>query len=226
MTTPRTRRAPRAARPSPRANRIPSAEFRRARGPRPPDSVIVTLQRALEADLRAAAGHQDADETSATTSRFERLQRALVLAGLAITRAARRGVVNALQGPARAAALAAPPPEPTDEWDDLLVTVAAAVAAHQGRGATIAAVLLAVGAVIAALVLREHARRVEAIARAAGSRGYVWTTRKDANVRELHRELEGTIQRWASPPVSGTNGFRGHPGEPAGPCRCQAFPLL
>jgi SPP1 gp7 family putative phage head morphogenesis protein len=59
-----------------------------------------------------------------------------------------------------------------------------------------------------------------------GSPGYIWRTAKDADVRPRHRELEGTFQRWAEPPIASEPGqrvMRYHPG--SGPnCRC--FPEI
>jgi hypothetical protein len=87
------------------------------------------------------------------------------------------------------------------------------------------AALRAGAAAIAAAVMREHTRIVAWFARRAGADRYVWTTMKDDRVRDLHRELEATVQHWDRPPLAGLPNFFGHPGEAAGPCRCQAFPI-
>lgn len=53
---------------------------------------------------------------------------------------------------------------------------------------------------------------------------YVWRTQQDDKVRDLHNELEGKQFSFDDPPISGTSGFRGNPGEPAN-CRCYAEPV-
>jgi SPP1 gp7 family putative phage head morphogenesis protein len=53
---------------------------------------------------------------------------------------------------------------------------------------------------------------------------YIWRTQQDDKVRDLHRELEGKTFNMDDPPVSGTSGFKGNPGEPAN-CRCYAEPV-
>jgi len=52
-----------------------------------------------------------------------------------------------------------------------------------------------------------------------GSGEYVWITKRDDRVRPYHRVLEGTIQRWDSPPVTNKDGAHNHPGEDFN-CRC------
>ena len=66
---------------------------------------------------------------------------------------------------------------------------------------------------------------VEARAKHVGADSYVWHTVRDGAVRPAHRELEGTIQRWDSPPVAEENGERHHPGNFPN-CRCYAEPLF
>ena len=56
------------------------------------------------------------------------------------------------------------------------------------------------------------------------SKDYIWRTQEDEKVRDLHQELEGKRFNMDDPPVSGTSGFRGNPGEPAN-CRCYAEPI-
>lgn len=56
------------------------------------------------------------------------------------------------------------------------------------------------------------------------SKDYIWRTQEDEKVRDLHRDLEGKTFNRDNPPVSGTSGFRGNPGEPAN-CRCYAEPV-
>lgn len=59
----------------------------------------------------------------------------------------------------------------------------------------------------------------------AGITSYRWSTSRDERVRRTHRALEGSVQSWASPPVSEANGERNHPGM-AVKCRCSPVPLL
>lgn len=66
---------------------------------------------------------------------------------------------------------------------------------------------------------------VEARAKAVGSVGYIWRTAEDADVRPLHRKLEGEFFRWNSPPVAGENGERALPGAIYN-CRCYPEPVL
>ena len=60
---------------------------------------------------------------------------------------------------------------------------------------------------------------------AAGIDEYVWTTSGDERVRETHAELDGSRQRWDTPPVVSEDGRTGHPGDDF-QCRCTAFPVL
>lgn len=59
----------------------------------------------------------------------------------------------------------------------------------------------------------------------AGITHYIWTASGDERVREVHRELDGTRQAWASAPVCSEDGRTGHPGDDY-QCRCTAFPVL
>ena len=59
----------------------------------------------------------------------------------------------------------------------------------------------------------------------AGIEEYVWTTGGDERVRESHAALDGTQQRWDTPPVVSDDGRTGHPGDDF-QCRCTAFPVL
>lgn len=63
--------------------------------------------------------------------------------------------------------------------------------------------------------------------KALGITEYKWRAVPDANTREWHRKLDGTIQKYASPPIGGGGGpkDRGHPGS-ADVCRCQAIPVI
>jgi len=53
---------------------------------------------------------------------------------------------------------------------------------------------------------------------------YVWSTSGDANVRQSHAELDGTIQDWAAPPEIPGEGYSAHPGEDF-QCRCVGIPV-
>lgn len=65
----------------------------------------------------------------------------------------------------------------------------------------------------------------EVRAKSVGSPGYIWRTSEDADVRDLHRRLEGKYFTWDRPPVAGSRGMRYHPG--GGPnCRCWAEVVL
>jgi SPP1 gp7 family putative phage head morphogenesis protein len=60
----------------------------------------------------------------------------------------------------------------------------------------------------------------------AGIVEYIWSTSQDERVRHRHSELEGTTQRWDSPPiVDKRTGRREHPGLDF-QCRCSAIPVL
>jgi len=60
----------------------------------------------------------------------------------------------------------------------------------------------------------------------AGINEYTWRTGKDDRVRDDHKELDGKIFRWDSPPVvNRKTGRRAHPGEDYG-CRCLALPVI
>lgn len=58
-----------------------------------------------------------------------------------------------------------------------------------------------------------------------GSDGYIWRTAGDADVRELHRHLEGTFHKWNEPPIAGERGERAHAGAIYN-CRCYSEPVL
>jgi SPP1 gp7 family putative phage head morphogenesis protein len=52
---------------------------------------------------------------------------------------------------------------------------------------------------------------------------YTWASSQDERVREMHRELNGTVHSWNDPPVTNEQGDRNHPGEDY-QCRCSALP--
>ncbi len=61
---------------------------------------------------------------------------------------------------------------------------------------------------------------------AAGVTEYVWRTSRDERVRQRHKELDGTRQKYAEPPiVDPATGRRAHPGDDF-QCRCTADPVL
>lgn len=57
-----------------------------------------------------------------------------------------------------------------------------------------------------------------------GSEEYQWVTCKDDRVRPGHAALDGTTQRWSSPPNTGHGEGNNHPGQ-APNCRCRALPV-
>jgi hypothetical protein len=188
------KRPVRQSRHSPRLDATPSATRRRRRGPQPPDNAIADLER--EWDTLEAEG-------APPEERDNRLRAALLLAWIAIVLHARRRVASALPEPWAAQARGAPGPSHAPAPLDPLPTTRAA---------------------LAVTLLAWHAAAVRHFAESVGSSAYLWTTQHDEKVRELHRELEGTRQTWADPPLAGLPDFHGAPGEAAG-CRCQAFPL-
>lgn len=63
-----------------------------------------------------------------------------------------------------------------------------------------------------------------AMYQAAGFDKFVWQSRADLRVRDLHRHLNGTVWRYDDPPViDERTGQRGLPGETYN-CRCEALP--
>lgn len=59
----------------------------------------------------------------------------------------------------------------------------------------------------------------------AGILRYRWSSSNDARVRPEHKALDGTIQEWASPPVTSSDGRRNAPGGDY-QCRCVAVPIV
>lgn len=76
---------------------------------------------------------------------------------------------------------------------------------------------------------RARSNFTQARAEAVGSTGYIWHTAGDGRVRETHARLDGTVQRWDSPPVcdygAGGEEIRSAPGAVFN-CRCFAEPLF
>lgn len=59
----------------------------------------------------------------------------------------------------------------------------------------------------------------------AGIMRYRWVSSRDERVRPEHRDLDGSEQSWAVPPVTSKDGRRNHPGQDY-QCRCTATPVL
>mgnify|MGYP001228379544 CR=1 FL=1 len=75
-------------------------------------------------------------------------------------------------------------------------------------------------------VLKLNANVTQARHEAAGITEYVWRTARDERVREDHRVLDGTRQRYDAPPiVDRRRGERANPGEHY-QCRCVAEPII
>lgn len=63
----------------------------------------------------------------------------------------------------------------------------------------------------------------QARAESVGSRGYIWRTAGDTDVRESHRKMEGRFVAWNDPPT--LDGLTGHAGALPN-CRCYCEPVL
>lgn len=75
-------------------------------------------------------------------------------------------------------------------------------------------------------VLKLNANVTQARHEAAGVTSYIWRTARDERVREDHRVLDGTRQRYDAPPiVDRRRGERANPGEHY-QCRCVAEPII
>lgn len=75
-------------------------------------------------------------------------------------------------------------------------------------------------------VLKLNANVTQARHEAAGVTSYIWRTARDERVREDHRALDGTRQRYDAPPiVDRRRGERANPGEHY-QCRCVAEPII
>ena len=59
----------------------------------------------------------------------------------------------------------------------------------------------------------------------AGIRKYKWSTSNDTRVRHRHKELDGKIYLFSSPPIVDKKGNRANPGEDFN-CRCLAIPVV
>lgn len=58
---------------------------------------------------------------------------------------------------------------------------------------------------------------------AIGSRGYIWRTAEDGDVRQSHAQMNGLYVDWAKPPT--LDGMTGHAGQFPN-CRCYAEPVV
>jgi len=74
-------------------------------------------------------------------------------------------------------------------------------------------------------VLQYGAEANQEIQVSGGVGEYIWQTQRDDRVRDRHRELEGTVQRWDDPPEIDDKGTKGNPGD-AWNCRCNAVPVI
>jgi SPP1 gp7 family putative phage head morphogenesis protein len=74
-------------------------------------------------------------------------------------------------------------------------------------------------------VARTASGLVEARAKHVGSEGYIWRTAGDADVRALHKKLNGKFFNWDDPPISGEAGERSHAGQIYN-CRCYCEPVV
>ena len=63
-------------------------------------------------------------------------------------------------------------------------------------------------------------------AKSVGSKGYIWRTVGDSDVRESHAKMEGVYVDWDNPPT--IDGIKGHPSERRliDKCRCFEDPVL
>ncbi len=74
-------------------------------------------------------------------------------------------------------------------------------------------------------VARTAATFTQARAEFAGSKGYIWRTSKDGDVRDTHRHMEGKYVAWNDPPKTDKGLAPYHAG--CGPnCRCFPEPVL
>ncbi len=70
-----------------------------------------------------------------------------------------------------------------------------------------------------------NSQLLQARHRAAGIEEYIWSSSRDADVRDMHAELDGTRHRYDDPPVTDKKGNRNNPGEDF-QCRCVAIPVV
>ncbi len=82
----------------------------------------------------------------------------------------------------------------------------------------------------ARLIARTEVARTASIltqvrAEHVGSKGYIWRTASDSDVREIHKHLEGQYIPWNDPPVAAQKGIKAHAGQ-IWNCRCFSEPVL
>ncbi len=82
----------------------------------------------------------------------------------------------------------------------------------------------------ATLIARTETARTASLftqvrAQSIGSTHYVWRSMHDARTRPMHRRLDGTTQRWDSPPLCDMPDHYAHPGQ-IWNCRCYADPII
>jgi len=73
-------------------------------------------------------------------------------------------------------------------------------------------------------VAKANAALTQARAEAVGATHYQWETVEDADTRDTHAAMQGTVHRFDTPPTLG-DGMTGNPGEFPN-CRCFAVPIL
>jgi SPP1 gp7 family putative phage head morphogenesis protein len=73
-------------------------------------------------------------------------------------------------------------------------------------------------------VAKANAAITQARAESVGATSYIWETAEDDDVRDSHREMQGTKQLFAEPPLL-SDGMVAGPGETPN-CRCFAVPEL
>lgn len=73
-------------------------------------------------------------------------------------------------------------------------------------------------------VARTNSVFTETRSRSVGSKGYIWRTVEDADVRESHAEMDGQYVEWDNPPTL-SDGVTCHAGQTYN-CRCYAEPVL
>jgi len=74
-------------------------------------------------------------------------------------------------------------------------------------------------------VLKLNGKITQATQTSVGIVEYEWVTAGDDDVRDTHEELNGTIQRWDTPPVVSEDGRQEHPGGDY-QCRCVALAII
>lgn len=73
-------------------------------------------------------------------------------------------------------------------------------------------------------VARTSSKLVETRAKHVGSEAYIWRTAEDSDVRESHKEMNGKVVRWDTPPTL-SDGTTTHAGQIYN-CRCYPEPII